>query len=77
VHTIPLLMLTGLHQSGEALGLRWKQVDLFGRTITVGRATTFSGTGRVIPLRPAFSSHLADGRAKNEINRRLSSVPRS
>lgn len=45
---IPLLMLTGL-RSGEALSLRWKQVNLLERTITVGRAKTSSGTGRVIP----------------------------
>ena len=46
---IPLLMLTGF-RSGEALGLRWQQVDLFDRTITVGRAKTSSGTGRIVPI---------------------------
>jgi len=59
---IPLLMLTGL-RSGEALSLRWRQVNLFDRTITVGRAKTSSGTGRVIPmnddLAQLLASHLA------------------
>ena len=55
---IPLLMLTGL-RSGEALSLRWKQVDLFDRTIRVGRAKTSSGTGRVIPMNEELASLLA------------------
>ena len=59
---IPLLMLTGL-RSGEALSLRWKQVDLFDRTIRVGRAKTSSGTGRVIPMNEELASLLAAHRA--------------
>jgi len=59
---IPLLMLTGL-RSGEALSLRWRQVNLFERTITVGRAKTSSGTGRVIPINDDLASILADHRA--------------
>ena len=59
---IPLLMLTGL-RSGEALSLRWKQVNLFERTITVGRAKTSSGTGRVIPINDDLASLLAAHRA--------------
>src|SRR5262249_13840379 len=59
---IPLLMLTGL-RSGEALSLRWKQVNLFDRTITVGRAKTSSGTGRVIPINDDLASTLATHRA--------------
>src|SRR4051794_34300788 len=59
---IPLLMLTGL-RSGEALGLRWRQVDLFDRTIVVGRAKTSSGTGRVIPINDDLASLLASHRA--------------
>ncbi len=58
---LPLLMLTGL-RSGEALGLRWRQVNLFDRTITVGRAKTSSGTGRVIPINDDLLSLLASHR---------------
>ena len=46
---IPLLLLTGL-RAGEAFSLTWGQVDLMAGTITVGRAKTSSGTGRVIPI---------------------------
>src|SRR5215469_6907938 len=59
---IPLLMLTGL-RSGEALSLRWRQVNLFERTITVGRAKTSSGTGRVIPINDDLAKLLASHRA--------------
>ena len=58
---IPLLMLTGL-RSGEALSLRWRQVNLFERTITVGRAKTSSGTGRLIPINDDLASLLASHR---------------
>jgi integrase len=59
---VPLLMLTGM-RSGEALGLHWQQVDLFERTIVVGRAKTSSGTGRVIPINDDLASILASHRA--------------
>jgi len=59
---IPLLMLTGL-RSGEALSLRWRQVNLFERTITVGRAKTSSGTGRIIPINEDLASILTAHRA--------------
>ena len=59
---IPLLMLTGL-RSGEALSLRWRQVNLFERTIIVGRAKTSSGTGRVIPINDDLAKLLASHRA--------------
>jgi integrase len=57
---IPLLLLTGM-RSGEGLSLTWGQVDLMALSITVGRAKTASGTGRVIPinedLAPILVSH--------------------
>jgi integrase len=59
---IPLLMLTGL-RSGEALSLRWRQVNLFERAITVGRAKTSSGTGRVIPINDDLAKVLASHRS--------------
>jgi integrase len=37
-------------RSGEITSLTWGQVDFIRRTITVGRAKTASGTGRVIPM---------------------------
>lgn len=46
---VPLLLLTGM-RAGEALSLTWGQVDLFGKLLTVGRAKTSNGTGRVIPI---------------------------
>jgi integrase len=55
-------MLTGL-RSGEALSLRWRQVNLFDRTVTVGRAKTSSGTGRVIPINDDLAKLLASHRA--------------
>jgi integrase len=55
---IPTLLLTGM-RSGEALSLRWEQADLMERTITVGRAKTSSGTGRVIPVNDDLAHVLA------------------
>jgi integrase len=46
---IPLLLLTGM-RSGEAKSLTWGQVDLMDNTVTVGRAKTANGTGRIIPI---------------------------
>lgn len=59
---IPLLLLTGM-RSGEALSLAWGQVDLMGKTITVGRAKTASGTGRTIPINDDLAAILASHRA--------------
>lgn len=60
---IPLLMLTGM-RAGEALSLTWGQVDLMGKTLTVGRAKTSSGTGRAIPINDDLASVLAAHRAQ-------------
>jgi integrase len=59
---MPVLILTGL-RSGEALSLQWKQVDLFARTIIVGRAKTSSGTGRIIPINDDLAIVLASHRS--------------
>lgn len=40
---------TGLRY-GELVGLRWVQVDLIRRRLTVGRSKTPAGTGRAVPL---------------------------
>ena len=58
---IPILLLTGM-RSGEALSLQWCQVDLLSRTITVGRAKTSSGTGRVLPVNDDLAHVLATHR---------------
>src|SRR5262249_3426090 len=55
---IPLLLLTGMRAS-EALSLTWAQVDLMGKTITVGRAKSANGTGRIIPINDDLASILA------------------
>jgi integrase len=60
---IPLLMLTGM-RAGEALSLTWSQVDLMGKTLTVGRAKTSSGTGRGIPINDDLASVLAAHRTQ-------------
>ena len=55
---IPLLLLTGM-RAGEALSLAWGRVDLFNNTLTVGRAKTANGTGRVIPINDDLAAVLA------------------
>jgi integrase len=59
---ILMLLLTGL-RAGEALSLTWGQVDLMGNTLTVGRAKTSNGTGRMIPINGDLASILAAHRA--------------
>jgi integrase len=46
---IRALLLTGM-RSGELTGAAWGQVDFERRVLTVGRAKTSSGTGRMIPM---------------------------
>jgi len=48
---------------GEALDLQWGRIDLLARAITVGRAKTASGTGRVIPINDELAHALANHRA--------------
>jgi integrase len=59
---VRVALLTGM-RSGEIISLRWGQVDLTHRVVTVGRAKTSSGTERQIPmnqdLTEVFSSHAA------------------
>jgi integrase len=59
---IPTLLLTGM-RAGEASSLRWSQVDLMAKIITVGRAKTSSGTGRVIPINDELAHILVEQRA--------------
>jgi integrase len=46
---VKALLLTGM-RCGELTGMRWEQVDLVQRVMTVGRAKTDAGTGRQIPM---------------------------
>jgi len=46
---IRLALLTGM-RAEELTSLRWRQVNLEAKTITVGRAKTAAGAGRVIPM---------------------------
>jgi integrase len=55
---IPLLLLTRM-RAGEALSLTWGRVDLLAKKLTVGRAKTSSGTGRMIPINDDLASVLA------------------
>jgi integrase len=58
---VPLLLLSGM-RAGEALSLTWGQADLVGKTLTVGRAKTSNGTGRVIPINEDLASIFAEHR---------------
>jgi len=57
---VRVALLTGM-RSGEILSLTWRQIDLLGRVLTVGRAKSSCGTGRTIPINEqlagVFASH--------------------
>ena len=46
---VRLALSTGM-RAGELISLTWRQVDLNDGLLTVGRAKTVAGTGRVIPM---------------------------
>jgi integrase len=48
--TVVTLALNTALRKNEIRTLRWKQIDLIQRTLTVGRTKTEGGSGRVIPL---------------------------
>ena len=50
LHTIVSLALNTALRKNEIRTLRWCQIDLFKRTLTVGQTKTEGGSGRVIPL---------------------------
>jgi integrase len=51
-------LLTGT-RGGELTSLRWRQVDFDQRTITIGKAKTAAGSGRVIPMNDELVTVLA------------------
>ena len=50
LHTVVTLALQTALRKNEIRTLRWSQIDLFKRTLAVGRTKTEGGSGRVIPL---------------------------
>jgi integrase len=58
-----LSLHTGL-RNGELRLLRWRQVDLLERTITVGKSKTAGGEGRIVPLSQTAAQCLQDWRSQ-------------
>ena len=57
LNAVVTLALNTALRKNEIRTLRWSQVDFEKRSVTVGRAKTQAGSGRVIPLnQPAFDS---------------------
>ena len=50
LRTVVILALNTALRKNEIRMLRWQQIDLIERTLTVGRTKTEGGSGRVIPL---------------------------
>jgi integrase len=59
-YTAVVLALNSTMRADEIKQLRWLQVDLFERVLTVGKSKTAAGSGRVIPLNPSAVKALAD-----------------
>ena len=62
---LPLALgfFTGMRK-GEALGLRWDQVDFLENTITLHAGETKNDEGRVIPIAPQLGAALRERRSK-------------
>ncbi len=57
LNAVVTLALNTALRKNEIRTLRWSQIDFEKRTVTVGRAKTQAGSGRVIPLnQPAFDA---------------------
>jgi integrase len=57
LHSVVTLALNTALRKNEIRLLRWAQIDLFKRTLTVGKSKTEGGSGREIPLNaPAYAS---------------------
>lgn len=58
-----LLLNTGMRVS-ELRTMRWRQVDMIEKTVTVGSSKTVGGHGRLIPLNQQAFAAIAEWRAK-------------
>ena len=57
LHTVVTLALNTTLRKKEIRTLQWGRIDLFKRTLTVGKTKTEGGSGRLIPLNPpAFTA---------------------
>jgi integrase len=57
LNTVVTLALNTALRKNEIRMLRWDQIDLFKRTLTVGETKTEAGSGRLIPLNaPAYTA---------------------
>jgi integrase len=52
LHTVVTLALNTALRKNEIRTLKWGQIDIFKRTLKVGKAKTEGGSGRLIPLNP-------------------------
>lgn len=56
LQTVVVIALNTALRKNEIRTLRWSQIDLFKRTLTVGKTKTEGGSGRLIPLNaPAYA----------------------
>ena len=58
LHTVVSIALNTALRRNEIRMLRWSQVDLFKRTLTVGQTKTAGGSGRVVPLNSVVNTAL-------------------
>src|SRR5262249_37519051 len=57
LHAVVTLALNTALRKNEIRTLQWGQIDLFKRTLTVGKTKTEGGSGRLIPLNaPAYGA---------------------
>jgi integrase len=64
-YTLTVLALNTTVRHDEISHLRWSQVNLLTRVLTVGRSKTKAGNGRVIPMNPDACRVLLEWRAKS------------
>jgi integrase len=64
-YTPTVLALNTTVRHDEISRLRWSQVNLLTRVLTVGRSKTKAGNGRVIPMNPDTHRVLLEWRAKS------------
>jgi integrase len=59
LRAVVTLALNTTMRDHEVKRLRWRQIDLFDRVLTVGKSKTDAGTGRMIPLNADATKALA------------------